>query len=154
MTIAPKHESEASPTFALPLNTWLDRVKDNPQQLSDNIRSIVIQGMKAHRWKDHSSYEVSLDRRDAACMIAACDLLVTLGAKVEELSEWRNPEVWKALEENPGTENLTLALRHGRAMEARVVVLEKAILEQNKATGLIPSVLAALRSEQTGEKDE
>lgn len=150
----PSPESDPSQGFTLQPGTWLDRIRGNPEKVAENLRCIVIQGMKADRWQENESYEVMLDRRDAEVMIVACNLLTSLEAKCRELSQWRNPEIWTALEEDASMENLTLALRHGRAMEARVVVLEKALMEQNKATGLIPSVLSALRSKQTGEKDE
>lgn len=90
---------------------------------------------------------VVIDAHDAKVIRHAIDLLEKQAAQITELLGWRSPEVWEVLEDDCSMENLTKALRHGRAMEARVVSLEKGLLAQNSATGLIPAALHALKDE-------
>ena len=90
---------------------------------------------------------VVIDAHDAKVIKHAIELIEKQAAQITELLGWRSPEVWEVLEDDCSMENLTKALRHGRAMEARVVSLEKGLLAQNSATGLIPAALHALKDE-------
>lgn len=90
-----------------------------------------------------------LDVHDIKVIGDAFRLLELQSKKISDLIEYRNPEIWEILENDCSMENLSKALRHGRAMEARVVVLEKGLVSQNACTGLIPDALHALR-DKTG----